>query len=105
MGKLHDNINLTSRRKDLRNNATFHEKMLWEYIRPGKLGFKFRRQHSIGKFIVDLYCPEKRLIIELDGNSHRETRVEDRARDDYFNSLDYRAVNQTIRFEPVDPGI
>jgi very-short-patch-repair endonuclease len=61
-------------RKILRNNTTPQEIILWSRLRRSQLGYKFRRQHSINKYIVDFYCPEKGLIIEVDGGQHDETR-------------------------------
>lgn len=57
--------------RELRKDATPAEKLLWEHIRNRKLnGLKFRRQHPIDKFVVDFYCHEKNLVIELDGSVH-----------------------------------
>ena len=62
---------LEANRKKLRNNLTPAEAALWELIKNKKLdGRKFRRQHSIGNFILDFYCPEEKLAIELDGEDH-----------------------------------
>ncbi|MBU1355060.1 MAG: endonuclease domain-containing protein [Candidatus Edwardsbacteria bacterium] len=62
-------------RKYLRNNSTQAEIILWRFLKKKQLnGLKFRRQHSIGGFIVDFYCPEKRLAIELDGDVHEVER-------------------------------
>lgn len=47
--------------------------MLWHHLRSRKLlGYKFRRQHSIGRYILDFYCPELRLAIEVDGGQHSD---------------------------------
>jgi very-short-patch-repair endonuclease len=55
----------------LRHKTTNAEDILWEELRNRKLGgFKFRRQHAIGRFIADFYCHEAGLVIELDGNIH-----------------------------------
>jgi very-short-patch-repair endonuclease len=55
----------------LRNNMTGTEQRLWAHLRGRKLeGWKFRRQHPIGEYIVDFACPAARLVIELDGYSH-----------------------------------
>ncbi len=59
-------------RRKLRNNPTPQEVILWSRLRRKQLGFKFRRQHSIGKYIVDFYCKELQLVIELDGWQHKE---------------------------------
>ncbi|MFT3707291.1 MAG: DUF559 domain-containing protein [Archangium sp.] len=61
--------------RDLRREATNEEKRLWSFLRTRPLGFKFRRQHPIDRWIADLACPEARLIIELDGSGHAEPGV------------------------------
>ncbi len=58
------------REKRLRSDATLAEKRLWPGLRS--VSFKFRRQHRIGKLIVDFYCPEVRLAIEVDGSVHSD---------------------------------
>ena len=59
------------RRKALRNNSTPAESILWRVMKgKGISGWKFRRQQGIGPYILDFYCPELRLGVELDGNSH-----------------------------------
>lgn len=69
--KLYNRSEYKSVRKNLRNNSTEAEIILWKYIRCRKLGgYKFRRQYGIYKFVLDFYCPEKRLGIELDGSVH-----------------------------------
>ena len=57
----------------LRRNLTDAERKLWNRLRSGQLGgLKFRRQHPIPPYIVDLYCEAKRLVVELDGSQHNE---------------------------------
>ncbi|HJS56333.1 MAG TPA: endonuclease domain-containing protein, partial [Chitinophagaceae bacterium] len=57
--------------KELRQESTAAEKLLWNELRNRKLsGLKFRRQHPLDKFIVDFYCNEKKLAVELDGSIH-----------------------------------
>jgi very-short-patch-repair endonuclease len=59
------------RGRDLRRDSTFPERRLWACLRAGRLcSLKFRRQFAIGRFTVDFYCHEHRLVIELDGASH-----------------------------------
>ncbi len=58
-------------RRKLRKNLTPSERKLWQKLRLKQLArFKFRRQHQIGHFIVDFYCPELCLVIEVDGDVH-----------------------------------
>jgi very-short-patch-repair endonuclease len=81
-------------RKDLRSNATSQEIILWSRLRKSQLGYKFRRQHSIGKYIVDFYCPGKKLIIEVDGGQHNEENIRkyDENRTKYFESLNLKVL-------------
>ena len=58
-------------RKDLRNNSTRAERMLWKYLKNSQLdGRKFRRQYSFENHIIDFYCASEKLAIELDGAHH-----------------------------------
>jgi very-short-patch-repair endonuclease len=57
-------------RKELRNEPTRAEYLLWQALKGSALGYKFRRQHGIGKYVVDFYCPSKRLVVEVDGDTH-----------------------------------
>lgn len=64
--------------KDLRKNATRAESILWEYLRDGRLmNYKFRRQHPIGRYITDFYCNKASLIIEVDGDIHKNVNVKE----------------------------
>ena len=67
-----NNLNyLKQYRKQLRNNPTKAETMLWKALKKSQLeGRKFRRQHSVFNYILDFYCPQEKLAIELDGNVH-----------------------------------
>lgn len=68
---LHNRPELTDRRKSLRNSSTSAEAVLWRSIKNCQLdGRRFRRQFSVGNFILDFYCPEEKLAIELDGADH-----------------------------------
>lgn len=57
-------------RRLLRKRSTDAERILWEQLRDKGLGVKFRRQFSIGNYIVDLYAPQLKLVIEIDGSIH-----------------------------------
>ena len=83
--------------KSFRKNPTPAEAALWERLRNRQLGgFKFRRQHVLRDKIVDFYCREALLIIELDGGVHDnpEQRIKDQDRDAEFAAVGYR----TLRF-------
>ena len=81
-------------RRELRHNLTEPEKRLWQILRNKQMGVKFRRQHGIGDYIVDFYCPELKLVIEVDGDSHfsEEALNYDKARDDFMLSLGIMTV-------------
>jgi len=67
----HNKRLLKNFRKNLRNNQTSAETRLWRLLKNKQLeGRKFRRQHSIDNFVVDFYCPNEKLVIELDGQVH-----------------------------------
>jgi very-short-patch-repair endonuclease len=60
-----------SRARAMRNNPAEAERILWQHLRLRQLGgHKFRRQQSLGEFIVDFVCLEKRLVVEVDGGQH-----------------------------------
>ncbi len=60
-----------AKRRELRHDSTTAEITLWSKLKGAKLyGYKFRRQHGVGKYILDFYCPELNLAIEVDGDSH-----------------------------------
>ena len=85
------NINLfRDRRKTLRKNETKAEGKLWEYLRNSKFyNLKFKRQHSVKFYIADFYCKEKRLIIEVDGDSHftENAKAYDKERTKFFGTF------------------
>ncbi|HRH23753.1 MAG TPA: endonuclease domain-containing protein [Candidatus Magasanikbacteria bacterium] len=75
---LHSNTSdYIGRRRRLRVDQTKAEEVLWQELRNKKLGFVFRRQFQIQKFIVDFYCHELRLVVELDGPIHAEQKEYD----------------------------
>jgi len=83
---------LKSFRSSLRKRSTSAEAALWEMLKSKQLdGRKFRRQYSIGSYIVDFCCPSEKLVIELDGDSHGEYHriQEDEVRDKYIESLGF----------------
>ncbi len=76
MGELFNKACMKAKRKSLRNNMPEPEHRLWLYLRGRKMkGYKFRRQASIENYIVDFYCPQLKLAVEIDGDSHREPKA------------------------------
>src|SRR3989344_5599755 len=90
--KVHNTKNYLERRRELRKTSTPEEEILWKEIRNNKFGLRFRRQHSIGGYILDFYCFQARLIIEIDGKIHNVNREYDKNRDRYFTELGYTTL-------------
>ncbi|MEK7557214.1 MAG: endonuclease domain-containing protein [Patescibacteria group bacterium] len=86
------------KRQELREVMPKAEVVLWSQLQRRQFdGHKFRRQCSIGRYVVDFYCPRSRLVIELDGDSHFNDVAEkyDRVRNQYMESLGLRVVRFT----------
>ena len=82
-------------KRRLRSNMTGPETRLWSRLRARQLqGLKFRRQHGIGPYIVDFYCPEQSLVIEVDGDDHADADqiLKDRQREKYLQSLGLHVI-------------
>ena len=97
---IHNQKWLKQTRKDLRNHSTSAEAVLWKYLQRSQLGQKIRRQHSVGGCVLDFYCPESRLNVELDGRHHftEEGIIKDKKRDKFLEKYNIRVV----RFENSD---
>ena len=93
----HNIRNLRDRRRDLRKRQTPQEDKMWFELRDNKLGVKFKRQHSIGGYIVDFFCAKFNLIIEVDGSVHDqpESIKNDLVRDDFLKKMNC----QVLRFK------
>jgi very-short-patch-repair endonuclease len=82
----------------LRREQTPEERALWARLRGGRLGgFKFRRQHPVAHFFADFCCPTRRLIVEVDGPIHSETKEKDEARQRFLEAWGYRFLRITNR--------
>jgi len=66
---------LYQKARELRNNATHAETILWGYLKNKPLGYKFRRQHPYSIYILDFYCHILKLVIEVDGSIHNRTDI------------------------------
>ena len=80
--------------RELREKGTPAETMLWRELHASRIGFKFRRQVDIGPFVVDFCCFSKKLIIELDGEFHKELdrKARDISRTKYLRGLGYGVI-------------
>jgi len=97
---IHYNNHLKSLASELRNASTQSEVRLWKYLKGKQLGVRFIRQKPIGCYIVDFYCKELQLAIELDGLSHHfeETMKRDEEKENYLKSQHI----DLLRFEDKD---
>ncbi len=87
------NSALKDKARALRKAGILHEVLLWNELKSKKLnGLDFDRQKIIGDYIVDFYCPEKSLVIEVDGDSHNVKQDEDVRRDAFLNSLGLKVI-------------
>ena len=74
--------------RELRNNSTVSEVLLWNELKAGKLnGYKFNRQKPLIKYIVDFYCKKLKLVIEIDGESHVDKEKDDTLRQQEIEKL------------------
>ena len=92
---------LKEKRRHLRNYGTSAEAILWKGLKAKQLkGKRFRRQFSVGNYILYFFCPSEKLCVELDGETHfTEVGVEkDRIRDEFLNSQGIRV----LRFDNED---
>src|SRR5215213_6146259 len=79
--------------REMRSNSTPAENHLWQRLRKEQiLGFKFRRQYPIDRFIVDFYSTEARLVIEVDGSIHDEQQEADQLRTEFLESIGLRVL-------------
>jgi very-short-patch-repair endonuclease len=93
--RIHPSIR--TRARELRQPQTPAERALWRRLRNRQLGPKFRRQHPIGRFIVDFYCAEARLATEIDGDSHAEQAKYDAQRTAWLAEQGTRVIRFTNR--------
>ena len=76
----------------MRRAPTPAEKALWRILRDRSLGVKFRRQHPLGRFIVDFCCPSHRLVVELDGKAHEDQAERDAERSEFLRCGGYEVI-------------
>jgi len=93
--RFYNRRSLIDRRRTLRSSLTPAEAALWRLLQHSQLkGRKFRRQHSVGPYVVDFYCPGERLAIELDGAGHDSERstARDEVRKRFLSGADLTVV-------------
>jgi very-short-patch-repair endonuclease len=95
------NMNLKQFSRNLRNNSTLGEVLLWQELRAGQIkGYKFNRQKPLDQYIVDFYCKRLNLVIEVDGSSHyhEEGLLQDQARQEILEAMEL----SFLRFDDLD---
>jgi very-short-patch-repair endonuclease len=83
---------LYQRAQEFRKRPTVSERRLWQALRKNSWGHKFRRQHPLGRFIVDFYHAAAGLIIELDGSAHADSQEHDEERTYLLTAAGYRVI-------------
>ncbi len=92
------NPRLKGNAKALRKAGILHEALLWLELKNKKLnGLDFDRQKIIGHYIVDFYCAEKAVVIEVDGSSHNNKQRLDAERDQYLESLGLSVIRLLVK--------
>jgi len=98
MTKIYNTKEKKENRRDLRKAQTKEELIFWAHVKNRRFhGYKFRRQYSIGNFIADFYCPELKLVVEIDGGQHceEENIKKDLLRTEYFENLGIKVKRYT----------
>lgn len=94
---------MMGRAREFRTQPTPSEERLWSAIRNRQLrGAKFRRQQAIGPFVVDFFCPEHRLIVEVDGPVHNTRHAHDAERQSILEASGYTVVRVSARAVETD---
>ncbi|MFA5133917.1 MAG: DUF559 domain-containing protein [Patescibacteria group bacterium] len=89
----YNDVNFKERRRCLRKSQTDAERKIWQMVRNKQIcNLKFFRQYGVDKFILDFYCPEKRLAIEIDGGQHTEAVSYDSERTKKINNLGIKVI-------------
>jgi very-short-patch-repair endonuclease len=84
---------MVRRARTLRQQSAEPEQLLWTALRNGQIGgLRFRRQHPIGRYVVDFYCHSAGLVVELDGMSHDDKIVQDVERSKYLEARGLRIL-------------
>ena len=97
MTQLFNKITEKQKRRDLRNNMPKAEVLVWTRLQGSQTGCRFRRQFSVGPFVIDFYCPSLRLAVEIDGDSHFEKAAQaaDEERQAFIEALGIKLLRFT----------
>ena len=94
---------LQDRVLEMRKNPTQAEEILWKSLKGNSTGFHFRRQHIIGRFVVDFVCLDRLIVVEVDGDIHDYQKGEDQERTEFLEQNGFKVIR--FRNEEVLSGI
>ena len=98
MTKIYNKTKIKEQRRKLRKTQTREELIFWAHVKDRRFHkYKFKRQYSIGNYIVDFYCSELKLVVEIDGGQHyeKENIEYDLQRTKYFDDFGIRVIRYT----------
>jgi very-short-patch-repair endonuclease len=96
MRKKYPSKHMSERARHLRQEGTPPEELLWLALRNGQVaGLKFRRQHPVGRYVVDFYCHNAGLVVEIDGMSHIDRLEQDQTRTTFFEQQGLKVLRVT----------
>ena len=97
---------LTQKRaKALRRELTQPEQTLWAMLRRNQTGLHFRRQHTLGPYILDFYCAAAKLCVEVDGPVHAERTAQDTRRDAWLAGQGIRSIRFSVEAVEQRPAV
>ncbi len=97
--------NAMSSARRFRRDLSLPEMLLWRLLQQTRRHLRFRRQHAIGPYVADFYCPKARLVIEIDGASHDFSQAADSRRNAYMNALGLRLIRIAATDLLADPYV
>ena len=97
MTKHYNRKEMQERRRQLRKNMTYCEKLVWMYLRKRQMKYRFLRQYSVDHYVIDFYCPKLKLAVEVDGDVHdsSDQKEYDKNRQEYLESFGISFVRIT----------
>lgn len=98
LGAMNHDVRQNVRARRLRSEMSVGERLFWEQIRKKRLGFAFRRQVPVGPYILDFYCAQASLCVEIDGEQHLQALRQDAKRNAYLRNVGI----ETLRIPSLD---
>jgi very-short-patch-repair endonuclease len=116
MNKHFNKQKMKKRRRELRKNMTYCEKLVWAYLRKKQMQVRFLRQYSVDNYVIDFYCTKLKLAVEIDGDVHDvpEQKIYDEKRQCYLENFGITFVrikneellgNPNLAFERIEQAV